>query len=290
MSQPGVGRRKWLRQRPIFSRRAALQLLEQKIVLTIIIAMPARRKEPRSPTTGDVKTFTPFDTRQKTNNRPRTCKLNKNPHNNFDSMLSSHANYFSKGTPRKSSMSDFLQPFFLASIVEHSSLVEGLLWFLSCHSTLVKEETKPIKYFMLHLLLVRFWKLLRWSPKRNIWSAQGIDCHSQSPKRSQPRTSSRAASRRADDEESRPSRMHHLSFCLTITQTRKWLIIFLSILVIFRLYNSLLQFCVPGLLIQFASDSTLSQQQQLYLNLFHPWGSCARQGLMKKVEKQEILQ
>ena len=91
MSQPGVGRRKWLRQRPIFSRRAALQLLEQKIVLTIIIAMPARRKEPRSPTTGDVKTFTPFDTRQKTNNRPRTCKLNKNPHNNFDSMLSSHA-------------------------------------------------------------------------------------------------------------------------------------------------------------------------------------------------------
>ena len=28
-----------------------------------------------------VKTFTPFDTRQKTNNRPRTCKPNKNPHN-----------------------------------------------------------------------------------------------------------------------------------------------------------------------------------------------------------------
>ena len=130
MSQPGVGRRKWLRQRPIFSRRAALQLLEQKIVLTIIIAMPARRREePRSPTTGDVKTFTPFDTRQKTNNRPRTCKLNKNPHNNFDSMLSSHANYFSKGTPRKSSMSDFLQPFFLALLSNIPHLSKGFYDF-----------------------------------------------------------------------------------------------------------------------------------------------------------------
>ena len=148
MSQPGVGRRKWLRQRPIFSRRgAALQLLEQKIVLTIIIAMPARRKEPRSPTTGDVKTFTPFDTRQKTNNRPRTCKLNKNPHNNFDSMPSSHANYFSKGTPRMSSMSDFLQPFFLAllSIIPHwSSRRAFMISFMPFNSRERRDEADKI--------------------------------------------------------------------------------------------------------------------------------------------------
>ena len=49
MSQPGVGRRKWLRQRPIFSRRAALQLLEQKIVFTIIIIalLPTKKSNRR---------------------------------------------------------------------------------------------------------------------------------------------------------------------------------------------------------------------------------------------------
>ena len=58
-----------------------------------------------------VKTFTPFDTRQKTNNRPRTCKPNKNPHNLYFKLLLKIAfplvqlaNYFSKGTPRKSNV------------------------------------------------------------------------------------------------------------------------------------------------------------------------------------------
>ena len=88
-------------------------------------------------------------------------------------MLSSHANYFSKGTPRKSSMSDFLQPFFLALLSNIPHLSKGFYDFFHAIQLLVKEE-KPIKYFLLHLLLVRFGKLLHDDPPNVIYGVHKV--------------------------------------------------------------------------------------------------------------------
>ena len=70
-------------------------------------------------------------------------------------------------------MSDFLQPFFLALLSNIPHLSKGFYDFFHAIQLLVKEE-KPIKYFLLHLLLVRFGKLLHDDPPNVIYGVHKV--------------------------------------------------------------------------------------------------------------------
>ena len=99
------------------------------------------------------------------------------------------ANYFSKGTPRKSNVWRIKAQFFIhCAARKHSKFqcwhFRGFIHRIHC---------------VLNRVLTWILGARTRTPKRNIWSAQGIDCHSQSPKPQELPSEAAAAASRFDE-------------------------------------------------------------------------------------------